>query len=590
MKVLVLYEFSAQPNSGELSIKPNETLTVTRQDVGDGWWEGVNSRGEKGLFPAEYVSAANDAPQPPQPPPPPSSSLSWDAHPAPQQQQTTATNSPPNAAGLLSFVTSSNAAAAAPAVQQQAAFDQQNDGDWGDDDWDDDDSQASEFTVGGELSSSMTPHGQLAPIHVGGSQGVNNGNKGTGGQGQGQGGPQPVKKSINRFSHFVKSGGEDYILGLKTVQVNQNDLIHIIDEGGVFKWSPSYFTYEVVVENPKKESKMKGLKSYIAYQLTPSDSREPVSRRYKHFDWLHERLQEKFTTIPIPSLPDKQISGRYQEDFIQGRRIQLQSWVNRICRHPVLSQSTVWKHFITCKDEKQWKTGKRRAEKDELVSGFFFLSVQVPEGATISPDTENRLETFARFITKMDDSTKNIYAVSQEFAKRYQSFYKREFGKVAGIFNGLSEAFLSSPVRSQANQSLVAAIKRTSAQYEAVGKLFDEQHWHDFGPLANLMHEYRGVLDAWPEISAVYRGAIAKKKEHQKAFAEGRLEEKAMAGINHRADVVTYATLAEMNHFEEERIIDYRRVMRTFLTGQLNLYKTIVANLEDALAAFPPEQ
>ena len=27
MKVLVLYEFSAQPNSGELSIKPNETLT-----------------------------------------------------------------------------------------------------------------------------------------------------------------------------------------------------------------------------------------------------------------------------------------------------------------------------------------------------------------------------------------------------------------------------------------------------------------------------------------------------------------------------------------------------------------------------------
>jgi len=34
-----------------------------------------------------------------------------------------------------------------------------------------------------------------------------------------------------------------------------------------------------------------------------------VSRRYKHFDWLHERLEEKFNLIPIPPLPDKQISG-----------------------------------------------------------------------------------------------------------------------------------------------------------------------------------------------------------------------------------------------------------------------------------------
>ena len=34
------------------------------------------------------------------------------------------------------------------------------------------------------------------------------------------------------------------------------------------------------------------------------------SRRYKHFDWLHERLVEKFCIVPIPPLPDKQISGR----------------------------------------------------------------------------------------------------------------------------------------------------------------------------------------------------------------------------------------------------------------------------------------
>ena len=35
-----------------------------------------------------------------------------------------------------------------------------------------------------------------------------------------------------------------------------------------------------------------------------------VQRRYKHFDWLLGRFQEKYPTIVIPPLPDKQISGK----------------------------------------------------------------------------------------------------------------------------------------------------------------------------------------------------------------------------------------------------------------------------------------
>lgn len=37
---------------------------------------------------------------------------------------------------------------------------------------------------------------------------------------------------------------------------------------------------------------------------------KPVNHRYKHFDWLYERLLDKFgSAIPIPSLPDKQVTG-----------------------------------------------------------------------------------------------------------------------------------------------------------------------------------------------------------------------------------------------------------------------------------------
>lgn len=52
-----------------------------------------------------------------------------------------------------------------------------------------------------------------------------------------------------------------------------------------------------------------------------------VSRRYKHFDWLHERLVEKYTFVPIPALPDKQIQGKETiqiMDFI----VTFTIWVN----------------------------------------------------------------------------------------------------------------------------------------------------------------------------------------------------------------------------------------------------------------------
>lgn len=35
-----------------------------------------------------------------------------------------------------------------------------------------------------------------------------------------------------------------------------------------------------------------------------------VSRRYKHFDWLHEQLSNKFLLIPSPPLPEKQVAGK----------------------------------------------------------------------------------------------------------------------------------------------------------------------------------------------------------------------------------------------------------------------------------------
>lgn len=76
-------------------------------------------------------------------------------------------------------------------------------------------------------------------------------------------------------------------------------------------------------------------------------------------------------------------TGRYEEHFIERRKQQLQAFVDAVCRHPVLSRAWVWRrHFITCTDEKRWKTGKRKAESrntcaETLAGANIFFSIKV---------------------------------------------------------------------------------------------------------------------------------------------------------------------------------------------------------------------
>lgn len=288
-QVRTLYQFNGEPGTAEMSIDVGEILTVTRTDVGEGWWEGTNSMGKIGLFPEAYVEKMSNSAPPVIPPPmlPPDNSASpWEA----------------------------------PSNQ---AVSQDNDG-W-DDDWDED--------VYSDIPNSTQNTDQLyanEPNHnqyFGNEDTISESNFSSDNKGT------VTKKSLNRFSTFVKSGGESYILGTLKINFNDSNKIKIVKvDEIVFDWPPIQNQYTVLVTSPKKETKLKGLKSFIAYQLTPSFNNIQVSRRYKHFDWLHERLTEKFSLIAVPPLPDKQISGRYEEQFIEHRRAQLQEFVDYVCR------------------------------------------------------------------------------------------------------------------------------------------------------------------------------------------------------------------------------------------------------------------
>ncbi|CAL7939088.1 unnamed protein product [Xylocopa violacea] len=304
-QVRALYDFTGEPETSELSITAGEVLTVTRDNAGAGWCEGYNQSGKSGLFPATYVQIIETA------------------------------ASGPNA------MTSS----------------QQSSGDYWDDDWDDDSEggQTQAYVPQQQQQQHMIHLPQHQPsVDYGDTVSMQTIHSVIPER------PIPnIPKKNNKFSTLIKSGDDSFLLGMKVVNVPENEKIYIEEiEGGRCRWIPRGEPYNCVVTSPKKGSKLRGLKSFIVYQLTPTFNNIQVSRRYKHFDWLHERLEEKYCFIPIPPLPDKQISGRYEEQFIEHRRTQLQEFVDYVCRHPVLACSRVWEHFITCTDEKRWKADR----------------------------------------------------------------------------------------------------------------------------------------------------------------------------------------------------------------------------------------
>ncbi|XP_049888143.1 sorting nexin lst-4 [Pectinophora gossypiella] len=545
-QVQALYDFTGEPGTTEMSITSGEILTLINTEIGEGWWEGRNAKGQTGLFPAAYVRKLE-----------PGETHQGASAPPRYDQAADEWGDQQYSAGDSNY-------------QRTAS----NDDGW-DDDWDDD--TYSEIGPGPPTHKSQPA--PLAPLpgmpiseynhqHIDDSTSIAS-SMGT------------VRK--NKFAPSSKVSGESYLLATLNVEVPDSEKVYIVQDEEGYVWSPITQPFHVTVASPKKESKFKGIKSFIAYQLTPSFNNIQVSRRYKHFDWLHERLQEKFSLIPIPPLPDKQISGRFDDQVIERRRVQLQEFVDWMCKHPVLSKCEVWQHFLTCTDEKRWKAGKRQAEKDNLLGLNYCVSLVVPEKALLQSQVDTITEQTHTFIMSMDTSVKAVSNMCLAQTKKFQGPYKADCQKIGEAFYHLGNSLSFDEGGIVSRSKLTSAIKMTGGAYIEIGRMYEEQPKYDFEPLGDKFHLYKGIVGGFPECLANHKSAVQKKRECERLTAEHKMEVAQLNEVLRRTDVISYALLAEINHFKVERTSDLKATMQKFLKQQITFYKKIVDKLENTL-------
>uniref|UniRef100_A0A3B4WXP4 Sorting nexin n=1 Tax=Seriola lalandi dorsalis TaxID=1841481 RepID=A0A3B4WXP4_SERLL len=579
----VLYDFSAEPGNNELTVKEGETITITNKNIGGGWIEAQNSRGDVGLVPEDYIEV--------------NSKLGW---------------TPLGGLGLSSLSLSLSLSLSIldlsflcffhPSCFHSLCLVQASNGNDPWSVWNADPSGGSNNNWASNPEGTQTgksaadPWGSVSQGHPQAYQGPGKDKdewddewddvKSTGGYAESESGDgggiqrggahaTSMKISLNKFPGFSKSGPELYLLCKQLAKGKEKLSIYMGEVGPV--WSYPETQLDCVVADPKKGSKMYGLKSYIEYQITPSTTNRPVNHRYKHFDWLYERLLDKFgSAIPIPSLPDKQVTGRFEEEFIKMRMERLQGWMTRMCRHPVVSSSEVFQLFLTYKDEKDWKMGKRKAEKDETVGVMIFSTIE-PEAPDLDPvEVDQKCEQFSRFTKAMDDGVKEILTVGNEHWKRCTGPLPKEYQRIGKAFQNLSSVFTSSGY--QGESTLTDAMTAAGKTYEEIAQMVAEQPRKDLHFLMETNNEYKGLLGCFPDTIGVHKAAIDKVKEADKLVATSKISPQDKVTMAKRVSTMSYALQAEMNHFHSNRIYDYNRVMQLYLEEQVKFYETVKLN------------
>lgn len=78
----------------------------------------------------------------------------------------------------------------------------------------------------------------------------------------------------------------------------------------------------------------------------------------------------------------------------------------------------------------------------------------------------------------------------------------------------------------------------------------------------------------------IFPGALTKVKDCPKK--EGELHD--------RCNIISFATLAEIQHFHRTRVRDFRSQMQYHLRQQISFFQKITAKLEDALQVYDDDQ
>ncbi|KAF0489518.1 PX-domain-containing protein [Gigaspora margarita] len=419
------------------------------------------------------------------------------------------------------------------------------------------------------------------------------------------------KRQLNRFSWFVTTGVEEFIINGGQPLQNSNNSENIDEEvtetdkhyiqGGP-SWLEKSPSFKIMVHNPEKRIKLGGVQEYTIFHVTSMFSEGvqiTVERRFSQFEWLYNRLVNKFGAFVLPPLPEKQYSGRFNEEFIEKRRRALERFINRLARHPIIRYSEILTHFLSCNDDSEWRKREKQFENDKIIGHAFFHHVYHPEFNVDDGeiDTIERFEAHARAMEKLMPWINEASVVHKDSLEEMQHQYRRVSYALLRLITGHDTGENNDSVNDEgawcwrdgckACLSLTKALQSTVESMQAVADMY-KSHINDMCiPWIENFNEYSYPSRSYELLIDMHMGTHRKFKEvSEENISKDPEYDMDAETIRSRCDTVFNVTLAEIDRIHDERVQDFQENTKQYLDGQIELYEKILEELRQARANF----
>jgi sorting nexin-9/18/33 len=384
-------------------------------------------------------------------------------------------------------------------------------------------------------------------------------------------------RSLNRYSPYVVSGAEQYILAGDEERTSSITfkIVHGAHDGPA--WQPDGCELVIEVHSPETHLDERD-RPFTAYAVHTSYVESKVDhhhrdllfdpyvrpeqatyatnvyRRYNQFRWLAGHVQRYYPTLALAfaPLPDASHGAgrtvRMEPTFVERRRRHLQSWLTTVVRHPVLAADAGVLFFLQSEEEGEDWTWKAR----ELQRKMRYRDA-----------SSSSTHLFARTLHPLFNVDVHELTVQAEQIQRFARVYERcmvetRSGVLDAIKDARQSALNNAECYRQMSLSLLGLITGASTTTTTASKVGQTEHTAGCAPLPPMGN--LGMRD----------GSGATNEDRAWCWREGCAECRRMtlamqltaAALQHVAE--GYATYAQTAMFDlHDRTYNASKVQRT---------------------------
>jgi sorting nexin-1/2 len=316
-----------------------------------------------------------------------------------------------------------------------------------------------------------------------------------------------------------------------------------------------------------------------------------VIRRYSDFVWLVTQLGNEFAGAVVCPLPEKQAVSRFNSEFVEGRRKQLERFLQRVAVHPELATADCLRVFLSADDiafslaksTKVSDSSEASAGSGKGVMKWFKETTTALKSDLVKAPTDEQIREITEYVNALETQMKNVVTHTSSLVKK---------GKETA--NGLFEFGLAFTLLGQSeSDDLGAALTQmghTADTLSVLASTHSEQETENFeDPMVDYIRLIASVKAALAKrhdkkvtLSTVLADVTGKQaslaklqgvpgKEDKVAQAEQGLKaaEEAAKVAQEDFETVDARVLREIERFKAEKAADMRKTVMDYINLQI---------------------